>query len=539
MTEVLARLDGIVRHFGPVTALNGSDLELRVGEVHGVLGENGAGKSTLLNILCGMLSADAGTLTLRGKPVTLRSPRDAWANGIGLVHQHFKLVRRLTVLENLSLGRRTASRGWKLPLREVAERAGELRAQTGLTVPLHAVVEDLGVGDRQRVEILKALLRGPELLILDEPTAVLSPPEVEKLLALLRALATDGRAVVLVSHKLDEVLSVCDHVTVLRGGRTVLSVRRSEVDASVLTRAMVGVEPPTDSPPKQRPTPAEPEATRGSRREHRSTTSGGKVVARLRDVSATGPRGQTALRGVSLELRRGEILGVAGVEGNGQRELALILAGRAQPMSGDVEIPTGTGFIPEDRTSEGLALDFDLAENLALTLHRDDRFRSGALLKWGEITARADRLRREFAVQAADTEVLAGTLSGGNQQRLVVGRELSVSTDLLVAENPTRGLDVLATEFVRRRIREAATVGPAPGGSGPRGPEAAGAAVVLISADLDEVLALSDRILVMARGRLVEVPPDQRTRAGVGALMLGVAAATGEQSPDGARPDEA
>ena len=497
MSEVLARLDGIVRRFGRVTALDGANLELRAGEVHGVLGENGAGKSTLLSILGGMLRADAGTLTLGGAPVTLRNPRDAWANGIGLVHQHFKLVRRLTVLENLALGRRTASRGWRLPLREVGARADELMAQVGLTVSLHAVVEDLGVGDRQRVEILKALLREPRLLILDEPTAVLSPPEVEKLLALLRGLAADGRAVVLVTHKLDEALSVSDHVTVLREGRTVLSTGRSEVDAAVLTRAMVGAEPPSDS-----------------RRAPRSATGGGEVVARLRNVSATGPRGLAALRGVSLELRRGEIVGVAGVEGNGQRELALVLAGRAEPASGDVQIPGGTGFIPQDRTSEGLVLDFDLAENVALAAHRDGHFRSGFLLKWREIRMRAERLRTEFAVQAADTAVRTGTLSGGNQQRLVVGREISASTDLLVAENPTRGLDVIATDFVRRQIREAVTARP-------------GAAVVLISTDLDEVLALSDRLLVMVRGRLTEVPPDQRTRAGVGALMLAALDASG------------
>lgn len=496
MSEVLAGLDGIVRRFGPVTALDGADLEVRAGEVHGVLGENGAGKSTLLAILGGMLRADAGTLTLRGRPTTLRSPREAWANGIGLVHQHFKLVRRLTVLENLALGRRGASGGWRLPLREVGERAVELMAQVGLSVDLRDVVEDLGVGDRQRVEILKALLREPTLLILDEPTAVLSPPEVEKLLALLRSLASDGRAVVLVTHKLDEALSICDHVTVLRRGRTVLSARRSEVDVEVLTRAMVGSELPS-----------------GSRATSRSGKSDGEVVARLRDVRAKGPTGVEALRGVSLEIRRGEIVGVAGVEGNGQRELALVLAGRAEPASGDLEIPRGIGFIPQDRTSEGLALDFDLVENVALAVHRDGFFRSGPLLKWRAIRTRAERLRTEFAVQAADTTVRAGALSGGNQQRLVVGRELSLATDLLVAENPTRGLDVVATDFVHRQMRDVVIAGPATA-------EVA-AAVVLISTDLDEVLALSDRLFVMVQGRLTEVPPDERTRAGVGALMLG------------------
>lgn len=496
MSEVLARLDGIVRRFGPVTALNGADLEVRAGEVHGVLGENGAGKSTLLSILGGMLRTDAGTLTLRGAAVTLRSPRDAWANGIGLVHQHFKLVRRLSVLENLALGRRDASRGWRLPLGEVRERAAELMARVGLSVDLHAMVEDLGVGDRQRVEILKALLREPALLILDEPTAVLTPREVERLLTLLRSLAADGRAVVLVTHKLDEALSISDHVTVLRQGRTVLSAGRSEVDAEVLTKAMVGAELPG-----------------GSVRGPRSAATSGEVVARLRDVRAMGSTGVEALRGVSLEIRRGEIVGIAGVEGNGQRELALVLAGRAEAASGEVEIPSGTGFIPQDRTSEGLALDFDLVENVALAVHRDRFFRSRLRLKWGEIGKRAEQVRTVFAVQAANTRVRAGTLSGGNQQRLVVGRELTLATDLLVAENPTRGLDVVATDFVHRQMQDAVVAGREADGSA--------AAVVLISTDLDEVLALSDRLFVMVRSRLTEVPADQCTRTGVGAIMLG------------------
>lgn len=491
MSQVLARLDGIVRRFGRVTALDGADLEVRAGEVHAVLGENGAGKSTLLSILGGLQAADSGTLSLRGASVTLRSPRNAWAHGIGLVHQHFMLVPRLSVLENLALGGQAPSRGWRLPLREIADRATDLMARIGLSVALDAVIEDLSVGDRQRVEILKALLREPSILILDEPTAVLSPPEVEGLSALLRGLARDGRAIILVSHKLDEVLAVSDHVTVLREGRTVLSVPRSEVDASSLTRAMVGVALSPGTRPGGRP------------------ASDGEIVASFRAVHTAGPSGHTALAGVSLDLRRGEIVGVAGVEGNGQRELALVLAGRAEPSSGDVDLPHGTGFIPQDRTSEGLALDFDLSENVALAAHRDAEFRSSGLLKWDEIRARAEHLRTEFAVRATDTSVHARTLSGGNQQRLVIGRELPVAKDLLVAHNPTRGLDVAATDFVHRRIL--CTVG-----ARPEGP-----AVVLISTDLDEVLALSDRLLVIVRGRLSEVPLGQRTREGVGALMLG------------------
>jgi len=491
VNEVLARLDGIVRRFGRVTALDGADLEVRAGEVHAVLGENGAGKSTLLSILGGLQPADAGTVSLRGAPVTLRSPRDAWTHGIGLVHQHFMLVPRLSVLENLALGGRAPSRGWRLPLREIADRATDLMARVGLSVALDAVIEDLSVGDRQRVEILKALIREPSILILDEPTAVLSPPEVESLSALLRSLARDGRAVVLVSHKLDEVLAVSDHVTVLREGRTVLSTPRSEVDVTSLTRAMVGV------------------ALSAGTRPGRPPASDGEVVATLRAVHAAAPSGHAALAAVSLDLRRGEIVGVAGVEGNGQRELALILAGRADSSSGDVDVPHATGFIPQDRTSEGLALDFDLSENVALAAHRDAEFQSTGLLKWAEIEARAERLLTDFAVRATDTSVHARTLSGGNQQRLVIGRELPVAKDLLVAHNPTRGLDVAATDFVHMKILDAVSVRPG------------GPAVVLISTDLDEVLALSDRLFVIVRGRLSEVPLDQRTREGVGALMLG------------------
>ncbi len=489
MTPPRVRMSGIGRRFGAVKALDGATLSLEAGEIHGVLGENGAGKSTLLNILAGMLAPDAGTLEVDGREVTLSSPRDAWRLGIGMVHQHFKLVGELTVLENLSLGMRAERRGFGLPYDRVRRRVADLTERTGLQVALGARVSDLSVGERQRVEILKALLRDPRVLVLDEPTAVLTPGEVDALFQLLRGLASSGTAVALVAHKLDEVLAVAQRVTVLRDGRTVLEGSAGEVEPERLVRAMVG----------EAPVPGErAEGTPPARK-------GGEVVAALRGVGFRDASGWR-VRDVSLEVERGRIVGVAGVEGNGQRELARLLAGRTEPHEGEVVLPAGTGFIPQDRTREGLIADFDLVENMGLAFHR-----GRGLMPWSSVRQRAEAVRRDYAVRAPGVGTLAGALSGGNQQRIVVGRELSVARDLLVAENPTRGLDIAATRFVRDLLADLVAAGD---GSPPPG-------MVLISGDLDEVLELSDRILVMVRGRLVPVPDDARTRDAIGALMLG------------------
>jgi simple sugar transport system ATP-binding protein len=487
----IARLTGIEKRFGTTLALDGADLALRPGEVHGVLGENGAGKTTLLEVLGGLLRPDAGTVEVGGRSVRMSGARDAWRLGVGMVHQHFTLVPRLSVLENLALGIRTRARGLGLPFDSVRRRTASLVERTGLEVDLGASVEDLGVGARQRVEILKVLLRDPEVLVLDEPTAVLAPLEVDRLLGLLRSLADDGKAVVLVAHKLDEVLGVADRVTVLRGGRTVLTASREDVDAASLTRAMVGAgEPGVDA-----------------RRREGDEAPPGEVVARLEGVGLIRPHG-ARLDDVSLTVHRGEIVGIAGVEGNGQRELALVLAARRLPDEGRVDLPADPGFIPQDRRREGLVLDFDLAENLALGLHRDPALRAGPFLRWAALRRRAaDRLRR-FDVRAPGPATRARTLSGGNQQRVVVARELERSADLLVAENPTRGLDVAGTAYVRERLASLRDLEPSPG-------------VVLLSTDLDEVLELADRLFVMVRGRLLPVPAERRDRDGVGALMLG------------------
>jgi simple sugar transport system ATP-binding protein len=494
----LARLKGISKRFGPVVALRSADLEVRAGEVHGVLGENGAGKTTLLNVLAGLVRSDAGVVEIEGQQVKLRRPRDAWDAGIGMVHQHFALVPTLSVLENLALGLRSAAAGLRLPYARVRREATDLAKRTGLTVPFDALVEELGVGDRQRVEILKTLLRRPRILVLDEPTAVLTPAEVGSLFALLRELAGSGQGVVLVAHRLDEILGVANRVTVLRRGRSVLSAPRDEVSEPGLTRAMIGTDVVA---PGRADRPPLPRRTRGSTVD---------PVAVLEDVHVRGPRGQKALDGVSLEIRCGEIVGIAGVEGNGQRELALTLAGRVLPERGSVRVPLGAGLIPQDRSREGLVGAFDLASNVALTMHRDPCYRRGPVLRWHAIRSRTIELVRRFGIRSAGPEALASTLSGGNQQRVVVARELEAASDLLVAENPTRGLDVAATSFVRGELRRLADRVDAPG-------------IVLISTDLDEVLDLAHRVLVIVRGRLVEVPVGERTREGVGARMLSVA----------------
>ena len=466
------------------------------GEIHGLIGENGAGKTTLARILGGLVAPDSGKVRIGGRAVELSGARQARALGVAMVHQHFSLVPSFTGLENISLldpgawnRRGAAARGYR---ERVEARARELR----LAVELDQPVGGLGVGARQRIEVLKALMPDPRVLLLDEPTAVLAPQEVDGLLAVLRRVADAGGAVVLVAHKLDEVLAVATRVTVLRRGRRVLTTEVADTSAPELAEAMVG---------------SEVAGSASSSRRRGAPRMPGEVCPRAARLAGVHARrdGREALRGVALEVRRGEIVGIAGVDGNGQRTLAAVLAGVQRPDEGEAELPPEVGWIPQDRTEEGLVGEFTITENVALALHGQPALRSGPWLDWRGVGEAALGVMREMEVQAEGAEMVASALSGGNQQRVVVGRELLRSGSLLVAESPTRGLDVKATAAVRARIRELAASGDeAPG-------------IVLISTDLDEVLELADRTLVLVRGRLLEIAPGERTHRAIGRAMLG------------------
>ena len=477
----LARLERISKSFPGVVANDDVTLELRAGEIHGVVGENGAGKSTLMRILYGLYPPDSGTIEVGGEEVRFSSPRQAIARGIGMVHQHFVLVDRFTVAENVILG---AEGGPVLGIDAAAARIEELARQYGFAVDPGATVEDLSVGQEQRVEIIKALYRGADVLILDEPTAVLTPAEATELFDNLRRLREDGKAVVFISHKLDEVLAVCDRITVLRRGRVVGETTPRETDKERLAEMMVG----------------RPVLFRLEKPDVRV----GEAVLRVEGLEVG-----EQVRGVDLEVRAGEILGVAGVEGNGQLALAEALIGLRVPGGGRVllegedvtgrtveEIRSrGVAYIPEDRHDRGLVLEMSLWENVVLG-RQDHPDVSGGLgvLLIRKIKETAARLIRAFDVRARSIAVEAGTLSGGNQQKLILARELDGAPRLVIASQPTRGLDVGAIEFVWRQILAQ---------------KAAGRAVLLISAELDEIFELSDRIVTIYEGRITgEYAPD-------------------------------
>jgi simple sugar transport system ATP-binding protein len=469
-------MSGVSKRFGATHALDGVSLAVRIGTVHALLGENGAGKTTLMRVAFGLLAPDAGTISIHGAAAPSGAAA-AIAAGAGMVHQHFTNVPAMTVAENVALGGRGP-----FDARRAARTVEDISARTGLSLDPTARAEELPVGAQQRLEIVKALARGARLLILDEPTAVLAPAEVDELLRWLRAFADNGNSVVLITHKLREALSIADEITVLRRGRVVLETAAGATSEAALARSLLGEEPPH---------PARPESSHFTR----------DVVARARNLSVLDERGVATLRDATVEIRGGEIVGVAAVEGAGQRELLRALAGRARPNSGTLELPARIGFVPDDRHRDALVLDFPLFENVAL---RGVGARRGRM-HWTAEKVRARRMIDEFDVRGGDERALAVALSGGNQQKLVLARELDGAPALVIVDNPTRGLDIRAARAVHDRLRDAAR---------------AGAAVVVHSSDVDEVLSLATRVLVVHAGAVRDTPIDREL---VGRAMLGVA----------------
>ncbi|MDT4939178.1 MAG: ral nucleoside transport system ATP-binding protein [Pseudonocardiales bacterium] len=500
-------LHGITKRFPGVVANSDIDLVVTRGTVHAIVGENGAGKSTLMKTLYGMHKPDEGTIAVNGKQVSFSSPSDAIGAGIGMVHQHFMLADNLTVLENIVLGAEPTRAGI-LNTRVARRRIKEISDSYGLSLRPDDLVEDLGVGARQRVEICKVLYRGAQILILDEPTAVLVPQEVDELFGNLRDLKAEGLTVVFISHKLDEVLRVADEITVIRRGTTVRTVLPSEVTSRQLAQLMVGSELPVP--------------------ELRESTVTETVELEVEHITVSAPDGRALIDDVSLQIRRGEIVGLAGVEGNGQAELVAAIMGIRSLSSGQIRIAgkdvsswgtrrrreSGVGFIPEDRHRQGLLLEAPLWENRMLGHQTEKPNVRGWLID--RVGAKRDtrRIATEFDVRTPGIDVPAASLSGGNQQKLIVGREMSGTPKVLIAAHPTRGVDVGAQAAIWDHLRDA---------------RAAGLAVLLISADLDELIGMSDTLKVVLRGRLVgEVDPHTVTPEELGSAMTGAGPASGD-----------
>ena len=495
-------LRGITKRFPGVVANEDVRFEAAAGEVHALLGENGAGKTTLSNILTGLYRPDEGEIFLSGQQVDFHSPRDALDAGICMVHQHFRLVAPFTVAENVMLGdHRDVGRAFVLHHGAIEKRVAQLGERFGLGVDPEARVWQLSLGEQQRVEILKALYREARILILDEPTAVLTPQEAQALFRTLRAMAAEGRTVIFISHKLHEVKAVADRVTVLRGGRNVATVSAADATPQSLASLMVGHQIET-----------------GRRRD--SATAPGDVVLELDRVSATGDRGTVAVNDVSLTVRAGEILAIAGVAGNGQRELAETISGMRAPSSGAIRIRgrtlrggdpraairAGIAYVPEDRLGTGVAPSLSIASNVVLKSYRGEHSR-GPLLRLRSMRDRALELITRYDVKTPGPHTPARQLSGGNLQKVVLGREFAGEPSVLIAASPTRGLDVGAIETVHAYLRDAA---------------GRNVAILLVSEDLDEILALADRIAVMYEGRIAgEVEAGGATVEQIGMLMAG------------------
>jgi len=498
--DLVLEMQGIRKEFPGVVANDDVSFDVRRGEVHALLGENGAGKSTLMNILYGLYRPDAGEIKLNGKPVSFSSARDAIDAGIGMVHQHFMLIPVMTVAENVVLGTEPVRSGVFLDEPAAEKRVADMARTLHFVVDPKALVEDISVGQEQRVEIMKALYRNADLLILDEPTAVLTPQEALDLFEILRTLRREGISIIFISHKLNEVLDIADRITVLRRGKTIETVSRKGATEASLARAMVG----RDVLLRVEKEPAQP----------------GDVLLTVQDLHVRDDREIEKVRGVSFDVRAGEIVGIAGVDGNGQTELIDALTGLRRSESGTVSIAgrelshadarsaldLGIGHIPEDRQRRGLVLEFSIAENIALHDYAKPPSARRGWLFPRRMVERARTLIREFDVRGGGPHTRAGALSGGNQQKVVVAREIDRDPKVLIAAQPTRGLDVGAIEYLHRRLITERDEGRA---------------ILLVSLELDEILSLSDRILVMYEGEIVGVHTGEVSEEAIGLEMLG------------------
>jgi len=462
----------LTKRFGALTALDDVSLAFEAGEIHAVLGENGAGKSTLMHVMSGFLTPDSGEVLLDGKKIPVGFAFQCKHLGIEMIHQHFTLVPAFTVAENLALARLDGL-AHITDSKELAAKALSIADKLGWRIDPDARTGQLSVGQQQRLEILKAISGDASVLIFDEPTAVLAPHEVDDLFRVLAELKSQGKCVILIAHKLTEVLSIADRVSVLRRGKLIASEIRSNVDAQTLAEWMVGELPSRDDVPQG---------------------VAGDICVQASNLSVLGDRGETSVRGVHFEIRKGEILGFGGVDGNGQVELAECLSQIRKPSSGEIQWhfsnqKQAIGYIPQDRHVDGLALNLSIEENMLVTALDDEKLVSGPFLNLKEVRAWANRLVQNYSVKAADASVAAGSLSGGNQQKVIVSRTLDQNPELLVVLNPGRGLDIKATDYVHQMILEART---------------RGTAVALFSTDLDELYKLSSRVVFMVGGKLVE-----------------------------------
>ncbi|MBP1903733.1 simple sugar transport system ATP-binding protein [Paenibacillus turicensis] len=507
-TPPVVELKQITKRFPGIVANDSISLTLRKGEIHALLGENGAGKSTLMNILFGLYQPDEGSIEMDGKPVTIDNPNTAIKYGIGMVHQHFKLVQPFTVTENIILGMEP-KKGANIDYKSASAKVAKLSEQYGLQVNPNSKIQDISVGMQQRVEILKTLYRGADILIFDEPTAVLTPQEIVELMAIMRRLVAEGKSIILITHKLKEIMEISDRVTIIRRGKVIDTVDTHQTNPNDLAEKMVG--------------------RRVSFKIDKAEPQIGEPVLNMNQVKLTSKDNVPLLNGVDLTVRAGEIVGIAGVDGNGQTELIEALTGLRKVNSGTITlsgtnitnlsarkiIENGVSHIPEDRHKHGLVLDFSIRENMILETYYKRPFSKGVLLEQDVITEHAEKLVKAFDVRTPSIETKARSLSGGNQQKAIIAREIDKNPDLLIAAQPTRGLDVGAIEFVHQQLIKQRDEGKA---------------VLLISFELDEIINVADRIAVIYGGKIIgEVYPKDTNDQELGLMMAGLKEKGGQQ----------